>query len=94
MFNNPGKKIKILATVMFWLEVVGSVITAIVLSAEAEDAIYLLLAPAGFASAWLLSLFVYAFGELVEKATSIDEKMDKKSAPVQPTKEVEDLPEI
>ena len=93
MFNNPGKKIKILATVMFWLEVVGSVITAIVMAAN-DDPVFLLLAPAGFASAWLLSLFVYAFGELVEKATSIDEKMDNKSAPVQPVKEVEDLPEI
>lgn len=75
MFNNIGKKFKVLAKVMFWLQAIGAVITGIILLAEGEDEtlIYsLLLILVGPLYAWISSWFIYGFGELIDKAADIE----------------------
>ena len=84
-FNDCSEKIKKLAKILFCIGLVAGVITAIVMFAEASDTwgdgtLYTVL---GFASlvvipllTWVSCIFLYGFGELIEKANSIDRKMN------------------
>ena len=84
-FNDCSEKIKKLAKILFCIDLVAGVITAIVMFAEASDTwgdgtLYTVL---GFASlvvipllTWVSCIFLYGFGELIEKANSIDRKMN------------------
>ena len=74
MFNNIGKKFKVLAKVMFWLQAIGAVITGIILLAEDDELLIysLLLILAGPLYAWISSWFLYGFGELIDKAADIE----------------------
>lgn len=73
MFDNPGKKIKVIAKILFWLVLIAS-IAAIILEfrdnrhPEIKDVVYFIIAP--FAQ-WVTSLFLVAFGELVENSTKL-----------------------
>lgn len=76
IFNNPGTTIKNVAKIMFFLETVGSVIAGIVSASDEGDFIYFFaIAVGGVIIAYISNLFLVAFGELVEKATSIDSKL-------------------
>ena len=78
MFKNVGAKIKTIAKVFFWIGFVGAIIGGIAIMAEGmmDEAVALLLgllvAGIGFMISWISSLFLYAFGELVEKTTAIE----------------------
>jgi len=67
MYDNIGGKIKGLAKTMFIVEVIGAVITGIVLLATDYDLIFagLLTLFCGPIVAWVGSWILYAFGELV-----------------------------
>ena len=67
MYDNIGGKIKGLAKTMFMVEVLGAVITGIVLCAT-DDLSFagLLTLFVGPIIAWVSSWILYAFGELVE----------------------------
>lgn len=71
MFNNIGGKIKGLAQVLFWLEVVAAVIVGIVLVEDTEG-ISLLFAIAGVIVAWISAWFLYGFGEIIDKLCDIE----------------------
>lgn len=80
MFNNIGKKIKALAKVICWIQIVIYIITAIVMFIIASDTytegLYIAIAFAfliiGPFFAWLSSFFIYGFGELIDKACEIE----------------------
>ena len=74
MFNNIGKKIKVLATILFFVEAAAAVITGISLMAADE-----FLIPTGFlvmmvgpVVVWILSWFMYGFGEIIDKLSAIE----------------------
>ena len=79
MFKNPGKKIKTLAKVLYWIITLGCLTTAIIFVAENSywglDIEIILIAVAivagGFLVAFLSNLGLYAFGELVENSGKI-----------------------
>ncbi len=88
MFENIGGKIKTLAQIICWLGIVFSVLVGICIiilgSLTSDTAIgsvfsgmsaftsilYFLLGPL---LSWVSSLFIYGFGELIEKVTEIAE---------------------
>lgn len=95
MYKNIGKKIKVLAVVVCILGILISIGAAIGLFITADnvwDGEELFIA-GGIAAlvigpviSWLLSFFTYGFGELVDKAASIDSKLvpnGTTAAPVQ-----------
>ena len=78
MFDNIGKKIKTLATVLCWGGIVASVIVAMMMFMLAEDSAEEFMGPGLFfliigpLSSWISSFFVYGFGELIDKACDIE----------------------
>ena len=88
MFKDCGKKIKIVASVWFWLIAIGSFIGAIVLWTEGDDVLIGIgfgTLFAGILFAFVSALLIYGFGQLIENsdkiADSIQNGKGKKSAP-------------
>ena len=71
MFKNIGRKIKVLAQVVFWVGVIGSCVAGLVVMAEMESAIGLLIMLGGGATALISGWLAYGFGELIDKTTEI-----------------------
>ena len=82
MFTNIGDKIKNLASVLAWLGIIGSIIGGIVMIAvglESSEIFVLfgfLTAIAGSLVSWIASFLLYGYGELIDKVTQIDNKMN------------------
>lgn len=75
MFENIGKKIKSLANILCWVGIIAYVIAAIVMISTDEYLIgtgFLLLI-VGPLMSWVGSLFIYGFGELIDKTCDIAE---------------------
>ena len=98
-FSNIGRKIKTLAVTFAVLGCLASIIGAIVYWAkEFGDAgwgfLILICGPFAF---WILSLFIYGFGELIEKTTEVAENTQQQTPPVKtqniPTKNTEEIPQ-
>ena len=83
MFNNPGEKLKTLAKIVFYVLLFLPLVTGIVMVIMglidgfggegfgiSAVLIGILLLALGFANAWLGSIFLYAFGELVENSAA------------------------
>ncbi|MBE6956123.1 MAG: hypothetical protein E7450_01550 [Ruminococcaceae bacterium] len=87
MFRNIGKKIKVLALIIFIIETAAAVITGISMMAVDEFLIpsgFLVLV-AGPVVAWISSWFMYGFGEIIDKLTAIEKNTrGEQSAPIQP----------
>ena len=81
MFNDPGKKVKIVANVFFWLVAAGGVLTAVFLAINMEAWEYVLIAPGAVLVAWLFGRFIYAFGEAVESLTALKNRSGSAIAP-------------
>ncbi len=89
MWNNIGHKIKTLAKVICWIGIVLSVLSGIVLIAGGSTVrsygytyntgntvlAGILVIVLGVLGSWLGSLTMYGFGELVERAMNIDDKL-------------------
>ncbi len=82
MFNNPGEKIKKFAKILFWILCVAFVILAIVFGwtydiwssqIKFNPLSFFGLIIGGFVFSYILSLFLSAFGELVQNSHSIKE---------------------
>lgn len=80
MFDNIGKKIKSLASILCWVGIIAYIILAIIMFAIAADAydeelyitlgvIFLFVGPL---MSWISSFFMYGFGELIDKACDIE----------------------
>ena len=79
MFDNIGKKIKSLASILCWVGIIAYVIAAIIMIAigvdEYEDvltAFGVILLFVGPLMSWISSFFMYGFGELIDKACDIE----------------------
>jgi hypothetical protein len=79
MFDNPGDKIKKLATVLFWVSVVGVVCYAISFLIAGNFLLFLVCIIAGPLAAYGNMLLVAGFGELVENSnkTYLTNQLDK-----------------
>lgn len=94
MFENPGSKIKRIAKIGFVLESISVIITAMITAIETSEVSWLLTIPLGIATAYLISLVFYAFGELVssteenkdanEELLKINQQILQKMAPEAP----------
>lgn len=79
MYKNIGEKVKRLAVVMAVLSGIGAFVGGLLMIAvmgEAMVAVGFLVALGGPVAAVWFSWPLYAFGELVSQATSINEKLD------------------
>lgn len=72
VFEDIGAKIKIVSKVLCWVGIIAAVIAAFVMFSLDEEAGLLFLI-AGPLLSWINSLFVYGFGELIEKTNEIAE---------------------
>ncbi len=84
MFNNIGRKIKVLANVVCWIGIIGSVIAGIAMMAAnswwngvSQAGLALLLLGPLFS--WVGSFVLYGFGELIEKTVSIESALRAKT---------------
>lgn len=67
LFENPGEKIKNYAKIMFIIECIAAIISAFVASDELEEfGPFIMVLLGGFVVAYITSLFMAAFGELVQ----------------------------
>lgn len=78
VFKNIGGKIKVLASVVAWLGIIGSVIGGISYMTIDEDFVFLgiIIAVVGSVGSWISSFVLYGFGELVENSAIIAQKQD------------------
>ena len=74
MYNNAGKQIKNLVATIAIIEVIACVIIGIIVMCVGYDLwwIGLIIIVAGVFSAWIGYLFLYAYGELVDKTYCIE----------------------
>ncbi len=90
MFKNPGGTIKVFAIIFFILMALGSFIGGIVLWSDYENGVFALLTLGGPLFSYLICLFLYGFGELIENTTILvaqgaKQPAAQKSAPQPPT---------
>lgn len=80
MYNNVGKKIKIIAIVFAILGVVASIIFGCMFFSLPNGALvgFLILVLGSIAS-FVLSLFSYGFGQLIESIHNIERKMTEEN---------------
>ena len=84
MYNNIGAKIKVLAQVIAWIGIIGSMIAGVIYmrgfvmitqDSGGEALVGVLegfgIMIGGFLLSWISSWFMYGFGELIEKTTEI-----------------------
>ncbi len=78
MFENPGGKIKKMSKFLFWAEIIAFCCMGIGIdvSLEASGGIFISVLVASILIAYPSTLFLCAFGELVEKVTHISEVND------------------
>lgn len=78
MFKDVGKQIKTFATILFWLSIVGFVIAGLTfLGAGNLFGIFFLLA--GPILACVSNMFLYGFGELIDKIVLIERNLNEES---------------
>lgn len=68
LFGNSGKKIKVIALILFLLEIIASIIGFAVLSRETESFAWLLLIPVAILIAFVMNIVLYGFGEIVDNS--------------------------
>lgn len=80
MFTDIGKKIKFVSMALCWIGIIASVIIAFTLFGYEKTALLgaLVLFGGSFVS-WVCSFFVYGFGELIDKVSSIEAKISYNS---------------
>ncbi len=93
MFNNIGRKIKVLAKILCWVGIVLSVITGVAILASGSythltiNGEYTTVSnvPAGILTivigcliSWIGSFFTYGFGQLIENSDIIRNEMQRK----------------
>ncbi|MBR6694275.1 MAG: hypothetical protein IKL62_04945 [Clostridia bacterium] len=87
MFHNVGKKIKVLAQVMFYIMLVGAVIGGVALISSDDELVPVALGviAGGALFAWIGSVFIYGFGELIDSAQAIEfnTRSDKAVSPIE-----------
>ena len=71
MFDNIGSKIKMVAKVVFWIDIIASCSIGIIFLADGDEIMALIglsVIVLGCLLSWAGSLFVYGFGQLIENS--------------------------
>lgn len=95
MFTNIGAKIKTLASAIAWIGIIGSIIGGLAMVAVGLDSeeIFILFgvltAIVGSLTSWIGSFLLYGYGELIDKVTQIDRKLN--SQPISGQQRIEAL---
>lgn len=71
MFDYIGKTIKLLAKVFLWISIAASVIWGIVFIVETHSPFGLLIIICGCVAAFIICVFTYGFGELIDTEMDI-----------------------
>lgn len=73
MFTDIGKKIKALAKIIFYIDVLGALAAAkaVIASDSNNTVLGLLIIPVGVILAWLATFLLYGYGELIDKTSEI-----------------------
>jgi len=96
MFKDIGKQIKTLTKIIFWVETVGFLLTGV--SFFINGGLYGIFLGLGFfligpIVAWVSNMLLYGFGELIDKTTSIERKLNEEPRNlIQENKEQAPLP--
>lgn len=79
MFNNVGEKIKTLTIVVFALVAMASIVAAIVLFSQGEGLAFVgfVVLLVGPFIAWIAGLFVYGYGELIQRTIAMEQELRK-----------------
>ena len=77
MYDNIGKKIKLLAQIVCIVLGIASVIVGSILWYGFENGWFALLVFGGPIAAWAISLITYGFGELVDRVCDIEKNISK-----------------
>ena len=81
MFRNIGRKIKSFASLFCWLGMIACVIVGgTMLTDRYSASVGIIIMIAGLLLSWVASLLLYGFGELVDTAMEISNKLDCHSA--------------
>ena len=88
MFNNIGGKIKILASFVAWLGIIGSIIGGAITFLSLNDSYYtedfawigIIVAIVGAVASWIGSFWLYGFGELIEQTGEINTNISDSKA--------------
>ena len=75
MYNNIGKKIKMLAKVIFFVEAIAAIFGGISVIGLDEDlaVVGILIMIVGSVFAWVSSWLLYGFGEIIDKLSDIEQ---------------------
>ncbi len=75
MFENVGGKLKVLAQVIFYIELIVIIFIGILLLGNGIETLWIavLVIVVGGLLAWISSWFLYGFGEIVDKVGKIEE---------------------
>jgi|GEM_PF-6633944 hypothetical protein len=73
MFKNSGKKIKKFSEIVFYINIIGSIILSVYWIID--DIRSLFIVPFLFISSFIISLFLYAFGDLCDNVNLIRSNM-------------------
>lgn len=76
-FDDIGKKIKDLARAIFFIEIIGGIITGIVLCANGEGLAGFITILCSVPVAWCSSCLLFGFGELIDKVCDIERHVRK-----------------
>ena len=80
MFENPGRKIKVFAIIMFILVLVVAIFALIEeLNSRYPDTSIIITCITAPIGQWIVSLFLNAFGELVENSSKIASSLENSS---------------
>jgi hypothetical protein len=71
MFDYPGEKIKTIAVILFWINVIISIFLALKAIFEAEFLYFFVFLIGDPLASYISTLFLVAFGELVENISEI-----------------------
>ena len=77
MFNNIGKKLKVVAVVFCWIGIIASVVYGIILINNYQEVVGAVTIVVGALSSWIGSFALYGFGQLVENSDLQTERMWK-----------------
>ncbi len=81
MFNEIGKKIKGVASAVCWIQIVIYAIMGIVLMVSSKELILagFLVGSIGCLIAWLSSIVLYGFGEIIDKVCNIEKALNNQN---------------
>lgn len=81
MFNNMGRKIKVLAKILCWIGIIASAVFGFLFGTKDDETLSLIIGIAiiifGTLFSWIGSFLLYGFGQLVENSDILVQNSDR-----------------